>query len=168
MFLKNHQDNLKNTRATGIPRKHPQKADTLGCRPLIRRVNASVDTFSILEAFVSWSHGASVHRFVETLAQHCYSNMLARLWILLQNPEKTCRSYTWEHMELIWNHFPGSGRPLQIPFLESPYDSFSSVRLQGFLCTKKAFFKENPFETAFFSTMIAFKKALKGNQWEGV
>ena len=46
--------------------------------------------------------------------------------------------------------------------------SFSFVQLQGKPCTKKAFFKENPYEKAFFSTMLALKKALKGKKWEGV
>ena len=44
------------------------------------------------------------------------------------------------------------------------YDSFSFVQLQGKPCTKKAFLKENPYEKAFFSTMLALKKALKGKK----
>ena len=40
--------------------------------------------------------------------------------------------------------------------------------LQGKPYTKKAFLKENPYEKAFFSTMLALKKALKGKKWEGV
>ena len=31
-----------------------------------------------------------------------------------------------------------------------------------------AFLKENPYEKAFFSTMVALKKALKRKKWEGV
>ena len=53
-------------------------------------------------------------------------------------------------------------------FLWYSYDSFSFVQLQGKHCTKKAFFKENPYEKAFFSTMLALRKALKGKKWEGV
>ena len=44
------------------------------------------------------------------------------------------------------------------------YDSFSFVQLQGKHCTKKAFLNENPYEKAFFSTMLALKKALKGKK----
>ena len=48
------------------------------------------------------------------------------------------------------------------------YDSFPFFQLQGTHCTKKAFLKEKPYDKAFFSTIIAPKKALKGNKWEGV
>ena len=43
----------------------------------------------------------------------------------------------------------------------------ASVLLQGKPCTKKACLKENPYEKAFFSTMLALKKALKGKKQEG-
>ena len=39
---------------------------------------------------------------------------------------------------------------------------------QGKPYTKKAFFEENPYEQAFFSTKLTLKKHLKGNQWESL
>ena len=48
------------------------------------------------------------------------------------------------------------------------YDSFSFVQLQGTSCTKEACLQEKPYETAFFSTMSPFKKAIKGKKQKGV
>ena len=43
-----------------------------------------------------------------------------------------------------------------------PYEAFSSVLLQKTTCTKKGAFPKGILQKAFFGTMLALKKAVKG------